>query len=894
MLPVLPALTLPTLKTLTLAQALVPEVECVTATRRQMHELLRADARAKVAAGHAAWRTARVLPWDALLGRAWTEAGGAAEALIGDGAARRLWREVIAASPEAGSLLDLRAAARSAGASHALAWAHDLEPAALEPDTVESGAFRRWAAEFDAFLRARGFLDRSQLPRALLARPPARPADGLALAGLQPLPAAHARLLAHWAAHGRTLAEVALPTAAAAPRMRCYTTVEEEFEAIAAWVVARQRATPGARLAVLLPGLKDAAPTLRRRLDDRLYPAALVPGTPPERPYALGAAPALSSHGVVHAALVLLRLARRDIDVADASFALRTPYLGGAGAEAGPRARVEALLREGGTARVTREGIERAAVRAGGGEVAVPAFLAALEALDSTLGTGRTQSLEAWAVALGRALAAAGWPGPRPLGSDEHQAVEKFQTALGELAALARVLGPQTLAGALAELTEIASTIEFQPEAGEPSVVFLDGPAALGYPVDGLWVAGLDAARFPSTLQPDPFLPLGAQRRAGIPGASPSDALEAARRLWADWSGWSTEFVASVALLDGDVEQRPSPFLRDAVAAEPIATLERHAARLHAGASRVAGEADVLAPLAAGLGIPGGGSALEDQSACPFRAAVRWRLSVAELPPLSQGLPATVRGDLAHHALAVLWDELKTSAALATLDGPAEAALVARAIDAAFALLGARAPEGRLAELERAWLARAIGRLLEVDRGREPFAVEAVERRHDLTLDGRTLRVRLDRVDRLADGRTALIDYKSGAGNNRRWIGERLRDVQLPLYAAHLPEAPAAVALARLSFGAAKPYTGYASDTGLLPGVGLPKGAAKDPSRTLGALTGQWRAQTEALAREFAAGRADVAPQKDACTYCTHGLVCRVVLDPADGIDAAPEDDEDE
>ena len=58
--------------------------------------------------------------------------------------------------------------------------------------------------------------------------------------------------------------------------------------------------------------------------------------------------------------------------------------------------------------------------------------------------------------------------------------------------------------------------------------------------------------------------------------------------------------------------------------------------------------------------------------------------------------------------------------------------------------------------------------------------------------------VRIDRVDRLEDGRACLIDYKSGAADVD-WRGDRPDNPQLPIYALLLPQALVAVAYGRIN-----------------------------------------------------------------------------------------------
>ena len=52
---------------------------------------------------------------------------------------------------------------------------------------------------------------------------------------------------------------------------------------------------------------------------------------------------------------------------------------------------------------------------------------------------------------------------------------------------------------------------------------------------DGIWVASLSADVLPQPLAPDPFLPLHAQRQAGLPAASAAGRRAEAQALLAAW-----------------------------------------------------------------------------------------------------------------------------------------------------------------------------------------------------------------------------------------------------------------------------------------------------------------------------------------------------------------------
>ncbi|MFZ1908315.1 MAG: PD-(D/E)XK nuclease family protein, partial [Burkholderiales bacterium] len=208
-----------------------------------------------------------------------------------------------------------------------------------------------------------------------------------------------------------------------------------------------------------------------------------------------------------------------------------------------------------------------------------------------------------------------------------------------------------------------------------------------------------------------------------------------------------------------------------------------------------------------------------------------------------------------------LWGELKDSRALEADCGPA----IARAAAAAVAEAKLEEP---FAGLERDRLKKLANEWLEVEKKRAPFEVAAREDKRTLKVAGLELSGRIDRLDRLASGGHALIDYKSGRPTPNAWLGARPDDPQLPLYALSAPEQIAAVAYAKLQTGGMK-YMGFAreKDKGFIA-------EAKDWN----ALVDGWRRELEALGNGFASGDARVDPKNllQTCRYCDLQPLCRV------------------
>jgi RecB family exonuclease len=208
-----------------------------------------------------------------------------------------------------------------------------------------------------------------------------------------------------------------------------------------------------------------------------------------------------------------------------------------------------------------------------------------------------------------------------------------------------------------------------------------------------------------------------------------------------------------------------------------------------------------------------------------------------------------LRGIAAHRAAERLLDDLPTQAMLEAR-GAAAAASAASALGKLFGR--AREPLAPLYDLEAEQLERVLGALLRAEALRAPFRVQAVEQRAVFAVGPLTFDVRIDRVDELADGTLAIIDYKTGErATGADWFWPRLRDAQVPLYASMLGERIAAAVVTRLGSAETR-YFGFWPD-GAFPG--RPSRAALSDTAAQLSL---WRSQVAELATELAAGDARI------------------------------------
>jgi exodeoxyribonuclease-5 len=845
------------------------------------------------AAGRA-WRTPQALTagqWFAALAEE-AQLGGLAElpAALDPFAENLLWEQIVAASLEAGGeLFDIPGMAAAAAEAHALTRIWNLRPA-IGPLSDEARLFTGWQAEFERRCRKAGWIDAAGLQRRLI--------EWLA-AGRFVLPA---RVEMHGfdrrtpleddllaALAGRGVEVVAEPPAAAPGRAgrRGCADLAGECAAAVAWAQRHLAADPGCRLAIVAPDLAGVRDRLEFLLDDVLHPAAVRPDAA-ESPrcfnFSLGRP--LAEQPLVQSALELLQLGggRAKVEQARLSALLLAGGWSAAMAEADGRALLDLALRRELPYFTSLPVLLRLAKRLDGdGRLSCRRSVAALVALLEVLaGARRSQRPGQWSAVFRQALHAAGWPGDRPLSSHEFQARRAFGEVLDAFARLDPLLSSLNLAEAVHRLGQLCRQRLFQPETrGQPAIQVLGMLESAGLRFDALWVMGMNDDQWPPPPRPNPLLPVELQRSAGTARASAEVELDFARRVHRRLLRSAPEVIFSWASADGNRVLRPSPLLAG------LPDLELPPPELFTVASRLATESgnaveridDAIAPpLAAGEKVSGGSWLLRAQAICPAWAFYQYRLGAEAMETPVEGLDPAARGTLVHGALECFWQQTVDSTTLAALD---EGALAERIV-AAVAEAVDRFEQGRRIELparfrqlETARLEKLLAVWLTLEARRpEPFAVIACEQMAEVEIEGIRVRLVVDRIDQLADGRQAIIDYKTGAAIDiKNWAGQRITEPQLPLYAALVNDDVAAVVFAKV-LGDKPAFAGIADERERLPGV---QGIGDDKQKIFDpavfpdwiAVITHWRERLHAIAGEVREGQAGVVfADEKALQYC--------------------------
>lgn len=863
----------------------------LTATIRLARELRREHDQFQEEEGRPSWPTAQIKPLSAWLAETWKDGllsnhPATALRLLGPAEERLIWEDVIRSMAE-GSLLDVPSTAEAAARSweRLCSWAipHNAE---AWNESEDARAFLDWARAFHARCQRNGWISNAELPASvadLIDQGAAPVPDEIEFAGFLELSPVQERLIDALRKRGIKVRERARIDEADDALRVGFADAGREIHAAAEWARCCLESDPDARdpafrIGIVVPDLKQQRDEIDRVFGEVLHPRnRLRPDLDSLRCFNISLGRPLDEYPVIQTAFLFLGIDPGDLSVERAGHVLRSPFLPGAAEEMTGRALLDADLRAGGSPDVSLSdviGLARKRKGAGG----CPGLVALLETWSEMYGTLQAPRLPSdWAPVLSAFLRDIGWPGDRTLDSIEYQTLEVWRELLSGLANLDDVFGRVPLHGAVEVLRNLVSARQFQPESAPAPVQILGVFESSGLRFDRLWLMGLHDGAWPADPAPDPFIPVRLQRHYGLPGSSPDRVLEFTRMLTGRLLSSSPSVVVSYPEREEDADLAVSPLVRmlpETSAADlgippPPGDEERIP-----GASALEELDDHFGPACDDVALRGGTFLFKLQAACPFKAFAELRLGARTLEEPEPGLNALDRGRLLHRVLERVWARLKSQGHLLAVTEDGLADLVRGHVEPEVRrILGGRlARNPRLAEIEQARLVRIIGEWMGLERQRKPFMVVDQEEIRTVEVGGIEVKIRVDRLDRLEDGKLVILDYKSGECGPADWAGARPDEPQLPIYAVTAEAEVAGVLFARLRTGDLG-FRGLAESPDIAPGVRVPE---KQPpiSRTIS----DWRTVLDVLGRGFREGRAHVDPKDPAktCRYCELPSLCRI------------------
>lgn len=791
--------------------------------------------------------------------------------------AEELWLGIIqrdlSSSPQF-SLLQPGAAAKAAQHSRELLLQYRSTVPAIKERFAQDedcSRFYQWLEAFERQLAALRWLTPAGLETAVASDGVRLVDEVVVITDGSMTPVAHAAL-------DRLAEKVTLVTLADAAPVdlvgRTYATVEDEQLAAAKWAADRYRrgldstAIVSLDLATQRDGIESA---LREAFDavDARYDALPVNFS---RGISSADAPVLRD------ALLVLRCLSAPIRRSDLLALIRSPYLTLLGQ--GDQRRAIGLIKR--LFRSRLDPIPAADLRDGLRAMGESPLLRALDAVAAKRLLKHEGGGGEWRAIFLSLLVDLGWPRRQGLDSFEYQQIERLDEMMDQFESACDVCGSKSFPQAVSVFSRVLERRQFQPITSDNALQVLNDREVRGLRFDAVWLLGAQSSQLPKRPQLLPFIPAQLQRELGMPVATDPDGEIAARTLLNGLRAHAKELIVSWHFFDEGVEQVPSRLITPSsdIDSGGSARLDRWRRLLQHQIDMESIIDDRTVPIdPEGAAHRGGAALLADQSLCPFRAWVKQRLGVRQLDEPASGLTATERGNLLHLSLKLFWQRCMSSEGLRLLTGDQTRDLIAAAVSEAIhgVPTSIRRRVGNAAlDVEATRLKQRLADWITLERSRDVgFEIDGLETEQFLTVGDLQLRLVIDRIDKLADGRRLVLDYKSSARQSVSALwGDRLREPQLPSYAL-LDERIEGVGWAVVSLKETKAVTlgeglGFATDKGLASQL---KDAEVNDWQQV---RERWRMQLDNLASAFAEGHAEVDPMPRACEFCGLQPVCRI------------------
>jgi probable DNA repair protein len=829
--------------------------------------------------GLTAWPAPKIQDWKSFVRSVWEERGkGDGRLLLNAAQERSLWAEIAARGGHLATVLEgpRHRLAGLAMEAHELLCAYApqfLREAARSAWQQDAAAFSGWLAAFDQACRAGNLLSPARLPLEAIAllendqaeRPP------LLLAGFDRILPAQREVFNAWGAWQEA------PAGEPAARILSHEAPDApaELAACALWCKEQLAADPRARLLMVTQEASARRGEIER---------AFLKHTGPLFEFSLGIP--LSQVALAKAAHLLLRFLSGPLAEQELDWLISTGQVAASAEETAGLQKTMRALRRRGLEQPRWTLAELAGLRLEDGAPA--AWASRVREAQQRLAefARRPQSPLDWAELVPHLLETAGWPGERALSSAEFQAARRWRQAVetaGSLGFDGRRIQWQEFLSALARTLD--ETL-FAPESRDAPIQIAGPAESAGLTADAVWFLGVSEEAWPASGPAHPLIPLEVQRQAHMPHATPQLDWDLAHAIAARLiAAAQTEIRFSFARQTGIAEARPSRLIEQmAGAPQPLPPEWRAPDPAKPLAVQVEDWSRIAFPPGKARG---GASVLTAQSQCPFKAFATARLAARDWEPAEAGLTASQRGRLLHAMLHAVWgggpEGIRSQKDLLHIP-EARRAFVAGHVRRVFAeeISGGvrrRMPQ-RYLELEEQRLIGLVTEWLDYEATRIEFEVAATEVDRTVTIDGLTLELRLDRIDRLNDGSLLVIDYKSGDVSPKCWELPRPDDVQLPLYAGFAldrGEVLGGLVFAKVRAGEMS-FAGRVGDAKatLLANLNAGKDLVKK-ALTAEQLIG-WREGIEQLARDFVAGGAEVDPREypKTCERCGLQTLCRI------------------
>ena len=686
-------------------------------------------------------------------------------------------------------LVNMTAAAVSLNQAHSLEteWGIEVREDEVNPEYT---AFREWRQQYQQLLAALPAWDTpalaTQLQQAIQEGKLKAPAH-IVLLGFYSLSAYQQRLIEVCIANGSKVYQLVLHREKA-QSIEVYRAEDSYQEMLSAlmWAAQYIQRNPTHKVALVVPDLQQSAPQLRRLL------TLMFKDTVLDQQWHIAVGRPLSEWGLVRSVLawfrLLVRFQQGAVVLADVGDALLNAEFAFDSYYRERLAMWDCALRSGTSVKLSYNDFfdELSKIH--------PSHAQAFQTSMDTWSMKKRTCAE-WVQVYQETLRSFSFPSGFSLNSINYQLCQAFEQAMKAFSVLDEMLPALGADEALSLFEQHLGQTMFQGQRPANVVLDIVGLYEIeGGQWDAVWVSGLTDNVLPQIPNPNPYLPIRSQRRAQVMHATPESEMAWAKQVFEAILHSAPIVVFSYPSLKGEEILRHSSFLSTYLATQKNLPIQ------HIKSAQDV----VLEKIIDDCGLPmqghvkGGYHTLEKQSINPLWAYAVLRLQLETLPDYPETeLTSLVKGNFLHKVMELFYFTGCHQSKLQDKEWVTQQLHQALETASQTELSHLSSPTLRALTIERA--RDLVLQLIDYDaEKRLPFKIRETERHYMLEEEGLHFTFKVDRIDENEKGHLIFIDYKTGSLESaseykKHWLDrERLKNLQLPLYASLLKIAPAA------------------------------------------------------------------------------------------------------
>lgn len=826
-----------------------------------------------------AWETPTILPLQTWLTQQFHLTNSDNHFLLTAFQAECIWQDIIQSSQLAKDIAQPAQMAKLVKQAHDLLQQWQVPLAELEPyaEQNETRCLITWIHLFEKRCAEKKWITESALPAWIQTQGKfeqrSSKVNHILLMGFDDISPALQALIHYLESFTRVIIP-ALPFHSESTIQTTLSQTRDEIDSMAKWIKYHFEKNPTGQLGCIIPDIEK-----QRQLVERIFSNYF------ERDqFNISAGIPLTQHHLIQTAIQILNWCESPMPIENVAYLLQSPYFCENETEKNIGAQIDAYLRQQNKLQVhiidLYQPLSVLTTQCG--------LLSQLRILSAYAAESATEKLSPsrWAQRWIDLLHSIGWPGQHTQNTAEFQVLERFKKIMLSFSQLNFIYGTLTHRRALSLLISLMQQTIFQAKSHDEPIQIMGTLEASTIIFDAVWIMGLHDGVWPATTKPHPLIPYPLQQHYQMPHATAKRELLFCERMTKRLENAAKYVVFSSPSSEGEQHLFPSRLL----SAIPMVTADQLTGmstiskikKMAQHQNQITLEDEHANPVSDFTAIRGGTDIIKLQALCPFRAFATIRLHAKPLSQPIVGMTPMMKGILMHHVLFKIGETITDHATLCALSETELTEHIDNAIHST--MIDNKVPPSFFYDIEKKRLQQLIRAWLLFEKNRPFFRIVEREVSHTITVNQLPLQIRLDRIDQLEDGSLLLIDYKSRPQSISGWFQERIKEPQLPLYAAFLssPHSPfAGVTFASVQMRNMK-FSGLIHEThlyannktmGLIP-INVIKNAMERDTWEKAIQT--WKRDFEKLANDFSNGKATVDPlDPTVCASCDLKPVCR-------------------